>query len=268
MNKKAFLNFPFCKNKSCLGNLLNIKLSKFLLVLTLILFSGQLNAQEEFTVSGYVRNASSGEALIGVTVFVDGLKAGSRSNSYGFYSLTLPQGKYKINYRYIGYNLFKLDIDLNKSVKQNIDLSEQSIQTNEIVVTAKRGDENIKSAEIGVAQISPSEIRSIPVIFGEQDILKSLQLLPGISATSEANSGFVVRGGSPDQNLILLDEATVYNASHLLGFFSVFNPDAIKDVKIYKGTAPARYGGRLSSILDIKICPEWWYRFDFISTFI
>ncbi len=247
-NKSKRLNVFFLINYKCI--LWTIILFTLFIINPLII---TIHAEESYTLSGFVRNSETGEDLIGVSIYVEGKKIGSRTNVYGFYSLTLPSGKYKLKYRYIGYKTTILDIELKNNIKKNMDLVEESVQTDEIIVTAKRGDENVSSAEMGVSQITPAEVKSLPIIFGEQDILKSIQLMPGISATSEANSGFFVRGGGPDQNLILLDEATVYNPSHLMGFFSVFNSDAIKDVKVIKGSAPAEYGGRLSSILDIRM---------------
>ncbi|MCK4287757.1 MAG: carboxypeptidase-like regulatory domain-containing protein, partial [Bacteroidales bacterium] len=193
------------------------------------------------------------EELIGASIFVKELKTGGITNVYGFYSITLPKNKYSVEYRFIGYETQSIEINLEKSIKKNIELSPSSLTLEEIVVSAEAADENIKSTEMGIVKLNVKEIKSIPIIFGEQDILKIIQLMPGVSSSGEGNSGFYVRGGGTDQNLILLDEAPVYNAGHLMGFFSVFNSDAIKDVKLYKGNAPAEYGGRLSSVLDLKM---------------
>ena len=231
---------------------------KFELSILLILFisfilSNKVFAESEFTVSGFVKDIKTGEILIGATVYNAKLKTGCRTNTYGFYSLTLPSGEHILKFSYVGYTPKEIKVDNSYRDKIVIELTPENVNTEEIVVTGTKSNENVKSTEMGVSKISPSEVKTIPIIFGEQDILKTIQLLPGINSTGEGSSGFFVRGGSPDQNLILLDEATVYNPSHLMGFFSVFNSDAIKDVKIIKGSAPAQYGGRLSSLLDINM---------------
>jgi hypothetical protein len=245
MVKKISGRFPQWRNEL-------IQFSLFLFLMVIISRNNAL-ADDDVSISGYVRDAKTGEVLIGASIKNNKLKTGGRTNNYGFYSLSLPNGNHTLTYSYIGYKTMDLKIDLNDKLRKDIELEPTSIRTQEVVVTGARGDENVRSTQVGFAQISPSEIRTIPVIFGEQDLLKTIQLLPGINSTSEGSSGFFVRGGGPDQNLILLDEATVYNPSHLMGFFSVFNSDAIKDVKIIKGSAPAQYGGRLSSLLDIKM---------------
>ncbi|NOY37021.1 MAG: TonB-dependent receptor [Chlorobi bacterium] len=209
--------------------------------------------QGKHTLSGYVRDAATGEELIGATITMDSLQTGTSTNQYGYYALVLPEGRYSVTYRYIGYSPVVIDIVLSGDIQKNIILKQSSETLEEVVVSGEASDRNIRSAEMGVEKITTKQLQAVPVIFGEQDILKSIQLLPGISAVGEGNSGFYVRGGDASQNLILLDEAPVYNASHLLGFFSVFNNDAIKDVKIMKGSMPAQYGGRLSSVLDIKM---------------
>ena len=228
-------------------------MTRYFFILIIFLSSTTLQAQEKFTISGHIKDATTGEELIGASIFVKELKTGGITNVYGFYSLTLPQNKYSVEYRFIGYETQSIEINLEKSIKKNIELSPSSLTLEEIVVSAETADENIKSTEMGIVKLNVKEIKSIPIIFGEQDILKIIQLMPGVSSSGEGNSGFYVRGGGIDQNLILLDEAPVYNAGHLMGFFSVFNSDAIKDVKLYKGNAPAEYGGRLSSVLDLKM---------------
>ncbi len=210
-------------------------------------------SQDKHTLSGHIKDAKTGEELIGASVFVRELKTGGITNVYGFYSITIPESKYIIEYSYIGYEAQSTEINLVENIRKNIELSPSSISLEEVVVSAEAVDENIKSTEMGIVKLNVKEIKSIPVIFGEQDILKIIQLMPGVSSSGEGNSGYYVRGGGTDQNLILLDEAPVYNAGHLMGFFSVFNSDAIKDVKLYKGNAPAEYGGRLSSVLDLKM---------------
>lgn len=229
-------------------------MSKHLLILLLSVFPSLIFAQEKFTLSGNIKDASNGEDLIGVTIFVKELPGvGTVTNVYGFYSLTLAKGSYTIQYSYVGYKTIEFKADLTKNIKNNIEISSGSTDLNVVEISAEREDENVRSTEMSVAKINMKEIENIPVLFGERDILKTIQLLPGVKSGGEGNAGFFVRGGSSDQNLILLDEAPVYNASHLLGFFSVFNSDAIKDLKLYKGGMPAEYGGRLSSVMDIKM---------------
>ena len=226
-----------------------IVLASLLLLINLIAFS-----QNKYTISGNVKDFSDGEDLIGVTIFVKELPGtGAVTNIYGFYSLTLPEGEYTIEYSFIGYKTIPFKVKLNQNVKKNIELSDNATELEVFEVTAEKEDENIRSTEVGVSKIDMKEIESIPVLFGERDVMKTLQLMPGVKSGGEGSAGFFVRGGSADQNLILLDEAPVYNASHLLGFFSVFNSDAIKDVKLYKGSMPAEFGGRLSSVMDIKM---------------
>jgi hypothetical protein len=208
---------------------------------------------QDFTLSGYLRDASTGEELLYATVSVAGTSQGVTTNLYGFYSLTLPKGSYQINFSYVGYETKTLSIDLTENITKDIELARASTQLEEVVVMAKNENDNVTNTEVSVLSLDVKDIKKIPVIFGEQDILKTMQLLPGVSASSEGSSGFFVRGGDADQNLILLDEAPVYNASHLLGFFSVFNSDALKDVKMYKGGIPAQYGGRASSVMDVRM---------------
>jgi len=217
-----------------------------------MLLSFALNAQSKFTVSGVIKDKANGEVLIGAVIRVaNDLGLGTTSNEYGFYSLSIPAGNYQLLVDYTGYLQQEISINLNKSMNLVINLELNSKQLNEVVVT---GNVNkVHSAEIGMEKLSIKDINAIPVIFGEKDVLKTIQLLPGVTSQGDGNSGFYVRGGAADQNLILLDEALVYNPSHLLGFFSTFNSDAIKDVSLYKGTAPAQYGGRLSSVLDVKM---------------
>lgn len=200
-----------------------------------------------------MRDSLSGETLIGVTVkFNRNTQFGTSTNAYGFFSYKLSPGEYLMTVSYIGYRTLVKSINVNADTRLDLNMvPENSI--NEVVITAEKRNDNVVSAQMGVAKVNLSEIRNVPVIFGERDVLKTLQLLPGIKSAGEGNSGFYVRGGSADQNLILLDEAPVYNASHLLGFFSTFNSDAIKDVSVYKGGMPAQYGGRLSSVLDIRM---------------
>lgn len=213
-----------------------------------------LLAQQKYTISGTVKDKRNGETMIGVTVFPIELKGiGASCNEYGFYSLTLPEGSYRIVCSSVGFRSDTLLVNLNANVKIDRFMVDNSTTIKEITVTATKKDDNITKTEIGTEKIDIKEIAKLPVIFGEKDILKTIQLLPGVKSAGEGNSGFFVRGGSADQNLVLLDEAPVYNASHLLGFFSTFNSDALKDVTIIKGNSPAQYGGRLSSVLDVKM---------------
>jgi len=226
---------------------------KQFLFLCLFGFSLATSAQENVTLSGHVRDSISGEELIGATLYIPELSLGAATNTYGFYSLTIPAGSYVLESSYIGYKPEKREVELSENIVLNIDLVPEARLLDEVVISGVGADENVRSAEMSVTKLNVREVKEIPVIMGEQDILKTIQLLPGVSATGEGGSGYFVRGGGPGQNLILLDEAPVYNASHLLGFFSVFNSDAIKDVKLYKGGMPAEFGGRLSSVLDIKM---------------
>ena len=210
-------------------------------------------AQSNYTLSGYIQDESSGENLIGVSIYEKESFKGTASNEYGFYSLTLPKGNYKIVYSFIGFKSIIKSVDLNQNLRLNVSLNNNAIVTEEIEVTGERQDKNVNSSSMSQAKLEVQNIKQLPVILGEVDVLKSAQLLPGIQSGGEGNSGLYVRGGGPDQNLILLDEAVVYNAAHLFGFFSVFNADAIKDINIIKGGMPAEYGGRLSSVLDITM---------------
>ncbi len=211
-----------------------------------------VKAQENHSMSGYVRDASSGEELIGATIYVEEIQGGAATNVYGFYSLTLPSGTYNIRFSYIGYQTQVISVELNKDLHYDLELISGE-ELDEVVIRGEADDANIRSSDMGVVKIDVKDIESIPVLFGEQDILKTIQLMPGISAGGEGRGGYYVRGGNTDQNLILLDEAPVYNASHLLGFFSVFNSDALKEMTMYKAGIPARYGGRLSSVLDVRM---------------
>jgi hypothetical protein len=211
-------------------------------------------AQQSYTVNGYIRDANTGEDLIGATVTIEGMQGnGSVTNAYGFYSMTLPAGHYQVKAQFLGYMPQIQQLDLTQPVKIDFSLAEQVNQLDEVLVTGVRKDENITNTQMGLQKLDAKELKNIPVLFGEKDILKTIQLMPGIKSSGEGSSGFNVRGGAADQNLILLDEATVYNASHLMGFFSVFNSDAVKNISIYKGNEPSEYGGRLSSVLDIKM---------------
>jgi hypothetical protein len=211
------------------------------------------NPLNKFTVSGYIKDSESGEALIGAGLYVRELKTGTATNSYGFYSISLEPGKYLFTYTFIGFGAIQKEVELKSSLTMNIDMVPDQKTLNDVVVTAERPDANVKQAEMSVVRLDMKTVEKIPALMGEVDVLKAIQMLPGVQSTSEGTSGFSVRGGGIDQNLILLDEATVYNASHLMGFFSVFNNDAVRDMKLYKGDMPAAYGGRLSSVLDVRM---------------
>ena len=218
-----------------------------------LLFCLELSAQSRrFTISGNITDSATGENMAGATVYVEELKSGTTANAYGFYSITIPEGKYTLAVAFVGYEPYRQTIDLTNDLRQNIKLTQKSAEIAEVVISTERHNVNVTRAEMSVEKISVQTLKRIPALMGEVDVIKAIQLLPGVQSTAEGSSGFSVRGGSHDQNLIILDEATVYNASHLLGFFSVFNSDAIKDVKLYKGDIPASFGGRLSSLLDVR----------------
>jgi hypothetical protein len=224
----------------------------FILYLMLLITSFSM-AQDKFTISGYIEDLASGEELIASTVYVQEIKSGTVTNVYGFYSITLPKGTYNIKYSYIGYKSVLKQINLDDNIKIDIELQEDKEILQEVIVSGKKQNENVQSIEMSVAKMDIGTIKKMPALLGEVDVIKSIQTLPGVSTVGEGASGFNVRGGGVDQNLVLLDEAPVYNSSHLLGFFSVFNPDAVKDVKLIKGGIPAQFGGRLSSLLDIRM---------------
>ena len=208
---------------------------------------------KKFTISGHVQDAKTGERLIGSTVYISELQAGAVSNIYGFYSLSLQPGNYTLTFSYIGYQAEKHTIILDRDITLDIELTSTEQVLDEVVIIGERQDKNVRAPEMSITTISAKTISEIPALFGETDLIRAVQLLPGVHTIAEGSTGFSVRGGSPDQNLVLLDEATVYNAGHMLGFFSVFNNDAVKDVKLYKGDIPAAYGGRLSSLLDVHM---------------
>ena len=226
---------------------------RHLLAILLALFGHffMLQAQQRYTLSGTISEASSNESLIGVTVAIAELKTGTTTNEYGFYSITLPKGEYQVIISYLGFQEVVQTINLDQNLRQDFSLVEKTEELQEVVVTEDVERLDIKKPQMSVTSLASNTIKQIPVVLGESDVIKSLVLLPGVTNAGEASSGFNVRGGAADQNLILLDEATVFNSSHLFGFFSVFNPDAIKDVKLFKGGIPARYGGRVSSVLEI-----------------
>ena len=226
---------------------------KLLSMLTFFVSICLVSAQEKFTISGYITDYESGETLIGATALVKELGNGAVSNEYGFYSISVPEGSYTLEFSYIGFGNIIKSVSLSANYKLDVELGEMKNELAEVVVTAKEEDSNVREVSMSVNKLDITTIKSMPTLLGEVEIIRSLQLLPGVNSVGEGATGFNVRGGSIDQNLILLDEAPVYNSSHLFGFFSVFNPDAVKDVKLYKGGIPSRYGGRLSSILDVRM---------------
>lgn len=226
--------------------------------LIFLLFSIQFisfnsNAQNKFTISGYIKDEATGESLIGAGILAPNNNIGVYTNEYGFYSLQVNASSIKIKVSYIGYQALDTVLIINDNIRLNVNLKKNRSQIKEIVIKSQKDDNNVQSTEMGKVDLSIEKIKSLPAIFGEVDILKTIQLLPGIQSGGEGSTGFYVRGGGPDQNLIQLDEATVYNSSHLFGFFSVFNSDAINSATIYKGGIPANYGGRVSSVLDISM---------------
>ncbi len=224
---------------------------KIISLFIIILFSSTAFSQDKFTLSGTIMDAKTNETLIGVNIIIPELKIGVTTNEYGFYSITLPQGTHVLQISSLGYQTIQESINLIQNNKKNFSLSNNETALKEVVITGSSSKTDIKRPEMSVNKLSISTIKKMPVVLGEVDVIKSLLLLPGVTNAGEGASGFNVRGGGADQNLILLDEATIFNSSHVFGFFSVFNPDAIKDLKLYKGGIPARYGGRASSVLDI-----------------
>lgn len=225
-----------------------------LLLATTFISAAVVASAQNFTISGTVKDKKNGEDIIGALISIVELPGkGTATNAYGFYSITLAKGNYTLEYQFLGYATERKSISLNTNQTINIELGESESLLGEVVIESERTDQNVRSSEMGVMKLDPKSVQSVPVLFGERDIIKIFQMTPGVKSAGEGNSGFYVRGGSADQNLILLDEAPVYNASHLLGFFSVFNSDALKDVTLYKGGMPAEYGGRASSVMDIKM---------------
>ncbi|MBW4888924.1 TonB-dependent receptor [Mucilaginibacter sp. HMF5004] len=223
----------------------------------LLMFPSLVFAQVKYTVSGTIKDKKNGELLIGVTVKIaEKPGIGTSANEYGFYSIALPKGNYTIIVSYVGYEEQRQAVQLDKNVKLDLSLeqtSDKGTNLKEVVVSSGKKDKNLSTAQMGTETLNIKSIEKLPVLFGEKDVLKTIQLLPGVKSSGEGSSGFSVRGGATDQNLILLDEAPVYNASHLLGFFSTFNSDALKDASLIKGNSPSQYGGRLSSVMDIKM---------------
>src|SRR5690349_15356121 len=221
------------------------------LTLLLVIAATQSMAQN-FTVSGYVKDTDNGEELIGVTVLVKETRTGTTTNAYGFYSITLPAGKHTLQYSYVGYKPQTLELELDKSFSHNISLAPEVTEIDEVVITGERIDANVTDLQMSKTKLNIAQVRKLPAVMGEVDIIKTIQLQPGVVSAGEGTSSFFVRGGSADQNLILIDEAPIYDPSHLFGLFSVFNADVIKDSELYRGGIPSRFGGRLSSILEVR----------------
>ncbi len=236
---------------------------KFIAILFLLIST--ISYGQKYTISGSVKDSLNGEDIFGAVVKVKELtNVGSVTNSYGFYSITLDPGDYTLVFRASGYDTKEIRVVLKNDLTLNVELRipEAIQEIEEVKVSAVKENDNITSSEMSVTKFDPKDIETIPVIFGEKDVMKTLQLTPGVKSAGEGNAGFYVRGGGADQNLILLDEAPVYNASHLLGFFSVFNSDAIKDVSLYKSGIPAEFGGRASSVMDVKMRDGNMKKFD------
>ncbi len=226
---------------------------KKLLLPVLLILCSICQAQKNYTISGYIKDSLNGETLIGATISILGQGKGINSNQYGFYSLSLTGGSYRLICTYTGYQTLVLDLDLNADVNYNFELLPRTTTFSEIIISGKRRDANVRNAQMGQIDLSIEQIKNAPSFLGEVDILKTIQLLPGVRNAGEGSAGIYVRGGGPDQNLIILDDAVVYNTGHLFGFFSIFNADAIKNTTLIKGGMPAQYGGRLSSVLDISM---------------
>jgi len=226
---------------------------RHVLFLIFIFLSLHAFSQKKYTISGYVRDSLSRETLIGATVQTQNAGKGINTNAYGYYSITLPEGEYKMVISFVGYYPLEQTLVVKSDQQLNFSLLSRSSLSQEIVITNRKKDANLRNAQMGQIDLTTSKMKSLPVIFGEVDPLKTLQLFPGVTNAGEGNSGIYVRGGGPDQNLVLLDDAVVYNTGHLFGFFSIFNGDAIKNTSLIKGGMPAQYGGRLSSVLDISM---------------
>ncbi len=252
--KNNFLLHHQDEGKSNNGKTINKIFHFYFWFILLMLFGIGLSAQEKYILSGYIRDAKTGEELPAATIYVKEVGTGCITNNYGFYSINLPAGIYHVRYSFVGYRKVNDSIILHKNIKKDVALLEYAAEISTVEISTKKDDASGRlKGGMSISKLSMKEIKKIPVLFGENDVLKSLQLLPGVQSSGDGNAGFYVRGGSIDQNLVLLDEAPVYNASHLMGFFSVFNPDAIKNVTLYKGGIPANYGGRLSSVVDVRM---------------
>ncbi|MBC7915215.1 MAG: TonB-dependent receptor, partial [Pyrinomonadaceae bacterium] len=230
-----------------------MKATRLIFTTALLLFTlPAVMAQKKITVSGYLKDAANGEILQGGTISVKDQTSKASTNNYGFYSLTLPAGDYTLSYNYVGYQTTEKTVTLSKDTVLNINLVSSSQIMQEVIISTKKGSDNVRKP-VTVTSMSISKIKQLPPMLGEADVIKSFQLMPGVSTVGEGASGFNVRGGGVDQNLVLLDEAPLYFTSHLFNLFSVTNPDAMRDASLYKSDMPARFGGRLSSVLDTRM---------------
>ncbi len=216
------------------------------------LFTGLNALSQEYKVSGYIKDAATGQTLPGTSVYTDETHVGGATDMNGFYSFNVSAGKYHLHIALISYRDTVIPVKVYSNIHLNVNLNSSAVNSQEVTVTGDRPDKNVESSHMGTLKLETKDLKTIPVFFGEPDILKVIQLLPGVQSGGDANTGFYVRGGGPDENLVLLDGATVYNAGHLLGFFSIFNSDALSSVELTKGNMPANYGGRISSVLDIQ----------------
>lgn len=224
------------------------------LCLVLFLFTSLwCQAQEQYSISGTIKDLTNGETLLGATVYLKDTNYGATTNEYGFFSLTAPKGSYTLVISYVGYLSVTKEITLNADQKLDFELQESATALDEVIIVAEESEVvSIRKPQMSVSKLNAQTIKQMPAVLGEVDVVKSIQLLPGVTNNGEGSAGFHVRGGAADQNLVLLDEAIIYNTSHFFGFFSVFNSDAIKNIKLYKGDIPAKYGGRVSSVLDVR----------------
>ena len=227
-------------------------MQKLLLVVSFFILTSPSQAQQKYTLNGYIKDAANGENLIGASVFISQLQTGVLANAYGFYSITVPEGTYEVTFNFIGYKPQTISVTMSSNQALNIDLASESTVIQEVVIRDKEIDENVANIQMSRNALDMNRVRKLPALFGEVDIIKNIQMLPGVITAGEGTSAFFVRGGSADQNLILIDEAPIYDPSHLFGLFSVFNADVIKDSELYKGGIPSRFGGRLSSILEVR----------------
>ena len=226
---------------------------KYIFLSLFLIFMSFMSAQETYTIRGTIKDFKNGETLFGASVYLKGTTNGSMTNEYGFFSITAPKGSYTLIISYLGYEDISKEIILNKDQTLDFEIKESLTQLNEVVITSEEPERiSIKKPQMSVSKLNAATIKQMPAVLGEVDVIKSIQMLPGVTNSGEGTGGFNVRGGAVDQNLVLLDEAIIYNTSHFFGFFSVFNNDAIKDVKLYKGDIPAKFGGRVSSVLDIR----------------
>lgn len=235
-----------------IANCIMANFPKYLLLGVSLLIINTAWAQSKYTISGYIRDASNGEELIGATVFVNEIGTGSVTNAYGFYSITLPEGEYTIKYSYVSYETVIKTINLDNDLQINVDLAEEVKALGEIVITGEAEDKNVEDISMSSMKVDIQQVKKLPPLFGEVDIIKTIQLMPGVLVSGEGSSAYFVRGGNVDHNLILLDEAPIYDPSHLFGLISVFNSSIVKNSELFKGGIPAQYGGRLASILDVR----------------